>query len=424
MLSGEYIFQEIMEQERIARLHGSLPAPEWRGKTERLIITGSGDSYCAALFGGWLMANRGKVSALPAMDASEAAQGLGRGDALIAISVSGRTVRVLEGATRALHRGAEVIAITDDLNSPLAEIATAVWPIYASPAAELCRTGYHDEEAKQYVGYHHDVAQTKTFWAVLLTLVRAAGAGVDGALLLDHTRRLLARSFYEPLLAKAEDWATSGQTFFLATGWAQILARFAAYKMYEFNRVAHVSEIEEYCHTHYFITRTGDTVVLLVSDEETAARAKEIAPVLQDLFAPRLIWVQPDSLDSGVAGEETGEGLQVVRLPAAGDPIYQALDLALALEWITYAIGRVGAPDINIFHAGYDTERLVAGSMRTVRRSAVRAPSLVAAPKSSTGPGLRRAANAVGATRRPQAGVRESTNKGGMSRSTKRRSRH
>lgn len=387
MLSGEYIFQEMMEQERIAELHGSLPPPEWPGTTERLIITGSGDSYCAALFGGWLMANRGRVSALPAMDASQEARGLGRGDALIGISASGRTARVLEAAARALHRGAEVIAITDDLNSPLAQIATAVWPIYASPAKELFRTSYRDEEAKQYVGYHHDVAQTKTFWAVLLTLVRAARAEVDGALLLDHTRRLLARSFYEPLLAKAEDWATSRQTFFLATGWAEILARFAAYKMYEFNRVAHGSEIEEYCHTHYFITRTGDTVVLLVRDEETAARAREITPVLQDLFAPRLIWIQPDSLGPGLAVEDTSERLQVVRLPAAGNPIHQALDLVLALEWITYAIGRVGAPDINIFHAGYDTERLVAGSMRTVRRSTIRAPSLFAAVKSSTGPG-------------------------------------
>ena len=386
MLSGEYIFQEMMEQERIARLHWSRPAPDWPGTTGRVIITGSGDSYCAALFGGWLMADRGKVSALPAMDASRAVQELGRGDTLIGISVSGRTVRVLEAATRALHCGARVIAVTDNLDSPLAKMATAVWPIYASPAEELFHTGYRDEEAKQYVGYHHDVAQTKTFWAVLLTLVRAAGAEIDGAILLDHTRKLLSRSFYEPLFANAGHWATSGQTFFLATGWAKILARFAAYKMYEFNRLAHASEIEEYCHTHYFITRTGDTVVFLARDEETAARAREIAPVLRDLFAVRVIWVQPESVGGDVVLEESGERVEVVRLPPAGDPIQQALDLVLALEWITYAIGRVGAPDINIFHAGYETERLVAGSMRTVRRSAIRAPSLSSAGKSSGEP--------------------------------------
>jgi fructoselysine-6-P-deglycase FrlB-like protein len=387
MLSDEYIYQEMMEQERIARLHWSLPAPEWPAPTERLIITGSGDSYCAALFGGWLMADRGKVSALPAMDASRAARELGRDDALIGISVSGRTVRVLEAATRALHCGARVIAITDDLESPLARMATTVWPIHASPADELFHTSYRDEEAKQYVGYHHDVAQTKTFWAALLTLLRAARAEVDGTPLLDHTRRLLSRAFYEPLFAKAEHWATSRQTFFLATGWAEIIGRFAAYKMYEFNRAAHCSEIEEYCHTHYFVTRTGDTVVFLIDDQETAARATEIAPVLQDLFATRVIWVQPESVGCDIPLENSRERLEVVRLPAAGTPIQQALDLVLALEWITYAIGRIGAPNINIFHAGYDTERLVAGSMRTVRRSAVRVPAVSAAAKSSVKPG-------------------------------------
>ena len=386
MLSAEHIFHEMMEQERIAEIHRDLPPPEWPGPAERLLITGSGDSYCAALFGGWLMANRGKVAALPAMDASRVAQELGPGDVVIGISVSGHTARVLETATRAVQRGAHVIAITDNLQSPLAEIATAVWPIYASPARELFHTSYQDEEAKQYVGYHHDVAQTKTFWAALLTLVRAARAEVNWTLLLEHTRGLLMPPFYKPFLAKAERWAKGGQTFFLAAGWAEICGRFAAYKMYEFNRLAHSSEIEEYCHTLYFVTRSGDTVVFLVDDEETASRAAEILPVLWDLFAARVIWLQPESLGRHLTPEGSDEHLEIVRLPAAGGPVQQALDLVLTLQWVTYAIGRVAAPNINIFHAGYDTERLVAGSFRTVRRSVIRSLSPAAISKKSTEP--------------------------------------
>jgi hypothetical protein len=42
------------------------------------------------------------------------------------------------------------------------------------------------------------------------------------------------------------------------------------------------------------------------------------------------------------------------------------------VQWLTYAIGRVHAPNINTFHAGYDTERLVAGTLRTIRNSAIR----------------------------------------------------
>jgi fructoselysine-6-P-deglycase FrlB-like protein len=375
MLSAEYIFQEMMEQERIAELHSTLPPPEWPGDLERIIVTGSGDSYCAALFGGWLLGEGRKIEALPAMDGSRAARTLGPRDLLIGISVSGYTVRVIEAATRALYNGAHVIAVTDNLRSPLAKLATTVWPIHASPAEELFSTTYRNEDARQYVGYHHDVAQTKTFWAVILTLMRAARVAIDWPRLLDHTRRLLASAFFEPLLAKAEHWSQSGQTLFLATGWAKILARFAAYKLYEFNRFASFAEIEEYCHTLYFVTRSGDTIVFLVDDDETAARGAEIVSVLVDLFAARIIWLQPESLSPPIIPGATPERLEVLMLPFCEGSIQQGLDLLLALEWITYTIGRVGAPDINVFHAGFDTERLVAGSLLTIRRSAIKAPS-------------------------------------------------
>ena len=55
-------------------------------------------------------------------------------------------------------------------------------------------------------------------------------------------------------------------------------------------------------------------------------------------------------------------------------PLQQFLDSFLALKWLTYAIGRVDAPNINTFHAGYDTERLVSGTLRTIRKSVIRTP--------------------------------------------------
>jgi DNA-binding MurR/RpiR family transcriptional regulator len=375
-LSDEYIYQEITEQEKIAALHQTLSAPRWPADPSKLIITGSGDSYCAALFGSWLLRERGCASGLPALEASQAAHYLLPEDILVGISVSGRTARVLEAAKRAAAAGARVVAITDNAQSPLAELASAVWSIYASPADSLNHTSYQDEKARQYVGYHHDVAQTKTFWAVLLTLIRAARAQLDWQDLLVHTRFLLATSFYEPLLTKAEIWAHSGQTFFLGSGWARIIARFASYKMHEFNRQAHFTGIEEYCHTHYFITRTGDTIVFLIIDQDTAARAAEIAPVLHELFAARIIWLQPQSVDKDSLPTNFSDYIEVVDLPASSDPAQQFLHLVLAVQWITYFIGRVDAPNINTFHAGYDTESLVAGTLRTIRQSTIRRPKV------------------------------------------------
>jgi len=374
MLSGEYIFQEILEQERIAALHHTLSVPDWPAVPEKIIISGSGDSHCAALFGHWLLEKRGQVSGLPSLEASQTAQHLKPGDIFIGISVSGRTARVLEGAQRALSAGALVVSVTDNPQSPLAQLATVVWPIHASPAEELHQTNYNDEHAKQYVGYHHDVAQTKTFWAVLLTLIRAAQSKLDWHILLAHTRLLLATTFYEPLISKAALWAKSGQTFFLGSGWARIVARFASYKMHEFNRVAHFTGIEEYCHTHYFITRTSDTVACLIADNDTAARTAEVVPVLQELFGARIIWIQPGSLDLPNLPVHSNNPIEMVNLPPSTEPLQQFLDFVLALQWLTYSIGRVGAPDINTFHAGYDTEKLVSGTLRTIRRSVIQKP--------------------------------------------------
>ena len=284
MLRDEYIYQEMLEQEKIVSLQLTLPPLEWPVPSERVFITGSGDSYCAALFGQWVMKERGQVFGLPALEASQAAQHFQSGDTLICISVSGRTARVLEAAKRALAADGHVIAVTDNLDSPLAQLATSVWPIFASPPEELNDTKYADEYAKQYIGYHHDVAQTKTFWAVLLTLVRASGIELNWHRLLDHTRTLLSPTFYEPVFNKADLWAESGQIFFLGSGWAKIAARFASYKMHEFNRLALFTGIEEYCHTLYFITRSRDTMVFLILDDCTAARTGEVVPVLCEYF--------------------------------------------------------------------------------------------------------------------------------------------
>jgi D-arabinose 5-phosphate isomerase GutQ len=320
------------------------------------------------------MKERVQVFGLPALEASQAAQLFQAGDTLIGISVSGRTARILEAAKRALVANARVVAVTDNLQSPLAELASSVWPIYASPPEELGDTNYTDQHAKQYIGYHHDVAQTKTFWAVLLTLMRAAEIEPDWQVLFDHTRTLLSPSYYEPIFNKAKFWGESGQTFFLGSGWAKIVARFASYKMHEFNRLAHFTGIEEYCHTLYFITRSKDTIVFLVFDEDTAARAREVVPVLYEFFDARIIWLQPEPFGNDFTPAASGYNIKVVNTPASDQPLQQFFDFILTVQWLTYAIGRVNAPNINTFHAGYDTERLVAGTLQTIRKSVIRAP--------------------------------------------------
>ena len=114
--------------------------------------------------------------------------------------------------------------------------------------------------------------------------------------------------------------------------------------------------------------------MFLVFDECTAARTGEIVPVLCEFFDARIIWLQPNSLGNRFIPAGSEYNIQVVNTPASDQHLQQFLDFILAVQWLTYAIGRVEAPNINTFHAGYDTERLVAGTLRTIRKSGIRGP--------------------------------------------------
>ncbi|MGD8394718.1 MAG: SIS domain-containing protein [Candidatus Eiseniibacteriota bacterium] len=382
-LAGEHICAEILEQPALVRRMLVAPVPGWPADGGRTLITGSGDSHVAAELVQRLL-GRADVVARPSMEASAEAAALRPGDALIGISVSGRTPRVLEALLRARTAGARAVAVTDDPASPLASAADAVWLIGASPASVLAETSYRDPAARTYVGYHHDVAQTKTFLAALLTVLRpaaagAAGTGATGAAATDDTGgpapwsglpalldAVTAQDWYRPLLERATGWAAAGQAFCLGRGPGLALARFATYKLFEYNRIAHCNDLEEYCHTHYFVTRPGDAVVAVLLDEADAGRAAEILPVLAELFGARIVVLCPDDLDC----PESLRG-HALRVPAGTSPVERVAGMTVALQWVTYLWGRIGAPDINTFHAGYETERLVAASARTIRQSRI-----------------------------------------------------
>ncbi|MDP6539845.1 MAG: SIS domain-containing protein [Planctomycetota bacterium] len=365
-LIGEYIFGEIVEQPAIVARHGGAPLPPWPTAARRVLLAGAGDSLCAAELIAGLYPH---IEALTPMAASAAASSLEEGDALIGISVSGRTPRILEACRRAAARGAHTVAVTDDPDGPLARGADETWWLGASPPEAVGSTDYECPQARQYVGYHHDVAQTKTFLAAVTLLARAreGGAGsTDWGRLAGTIADLVAPAFYERLRGPAEECAGAGAAFFLGGAGTLPLARFAAYKLMEFNRTAHFADIEEYCHTHYFVTRPGSAVVCVIDDADAGRRAGEIVGVLEELLEARvLVLCTADAAPPEVPAHRR------IEVPAAGSLLERRLALVVALEWLTYLWGRVDAPDVNSFHGGYDTERLVAGTLRTIRGSRV-----------------------------------------------------
>ncbi len=139
----------------------------------RVIFTGCGDCHAAAEYGEALLGLRSglEARALPPMELSRSRSYLLDPTTLvIALSVSGRTPRVLEVLCAARLQGAATLAITDDPESPVSRAADAIFVLRASPPEALCRSDYRDPEAAEYLGYQRAVPQTKTYGAMQLAL--------------------------------------------------------------------------------------------------------------------------------------------------------------------------------------------------------------------------------------------------------------
>ena len=62
----------------------------------------------------------------------------------------------------------------------------------------------------------------------------------------------------------------------------------------------------------------------------------------------RIIWIQSESLDQPNLPIHSNDSIEMVnQCHPPNEPLQQFLDLVLAVQWLTYSIGRVGAPDIN-----------------------------------------------------------------------------
>lgn len=93
---------------------------------------------------------------------------------------------------------------------------------------------------------------------------------------------------------------------FLGAGPNEATAKFGAAKLFEgAQRLAFATNVEEWAHEQYFITRTGDPVVLIGPAGATDDRIREIFSELR--------WLRTRTVFVGV--DEIGEG--VVHLPLA-----------------------------------------------------------------------------------------------------------
>lgn len=228
---------------------------------DRVVLTGSGDSYIAAMAVeyAWQRRSRAAVWATPA--AAAARFGHGRMDGLVVVvSVSGEVSRTIEAAEVGVNAGATVIAVTSAADSTLARASTATI-VMPSP---ITRSTPHTRD------------YTATLLALLTLLERTAGTRITE---LDTWPDLI-----DPVLQRAADWAErelpghAENTIFLGMGPDRGTAAYGALKLWEAGGLsAYWDDLEEFAHGSQLLVRPGDDAVVFAAGKG-AARAAEMLP--------------------------------------------------------------------------------------------------------------------------------------------------
>jgi sugar/nucleoside kinase (ribokinase family)/fructoselysine-6-P-deglycase FrlB-like protein len=208
------------------------------------------------------------------------------GTAVVVVSFSGKTGRTIEAAHQARAFGHLVIALTGAPDSPIANVADCVL------SAEIPTFGFSPG--------------TSTYTAMLVTLLTLAaelGATVAAGAVepassdavshyakdLQRLPRLAeetVRLSQGPAYAAAERLAGARIITFLGAGPNEASAKFGAAKLFEgAQQIALATNVEEWAHEQYFITRPSEPVVLVAPSGASSDRAAEILSELNYIEA-------------------------------------------------------------------------------------------------------------------------------------------
>ena len=378
----DFMLSEMLEQPKIINSYLRDPSVKdvglflQKASVERIFFTGSGDSYCAAWFG----ANLGETwhpdlnirHYAPFEFVNYVKTDNVKNSAIVGISVSGNTPRVVEAIRFAQKHGAQTIGITDNPQGKIAKESDHTLYINASPSESLETSSYTSKGAKEYTGYHHDVAQTKTYLAnlaiqcVLMSyLPQQRNNALDN---IKKTFQLVYQSINqrEQFLEVGNSLRGSiDRVIFVASGPNSPTGLFGAYKMFEFALNGFSCDIEEYCHTAYFITTEHTLVIFIASDSYSFNRIMEIEPVIREKIKAQTVVLINSSTQNTT-------NPHFIKLQTPEETALSPLIFTIPVEFISYSIAKFKGLDTNRFRGGQDTEKYVSGSFKTIRQSQLR----------------------------------------------------
>jgi fructoselysine-6-P-deglycase FrlB-like protein/sugar/nucleoside kinase (ribokinase family) len=238
---------------------------------DNIYMVGCGDSYLAGAAAALAFARHTGIAAeaVHALDmARYRVRYLPPNSAVLCVSSSGEVGRTIEAAAQARAFGHRAIALTANASSRLTKEATDVIPL------DFPSLG--------------STPGTISFLAMLVTLFdlslrwgEARGHDVAPArALLDRAPQLLAQTIASsdgPAERLAERLRHRTEITFIGAGPNEATARFGAAKLFESAQVHGVAtNLEEWAHGEYFVTRDGHPVVVVAPGGVTADRAAEI----------------------------------------------------------------------------------------------------------------------------------------------------
>ena len=251
---------------------------------EHLYLTGCGDSAFAGLAAtlAFRRHSRLRVHAVHALDlARYDIRYLPEASAVLAISYSGKVGRTIEAAQQAAAFSVPVIALTGRADGLLAAAADRILPI------EVPTLGFSPG--------------TSTYIGMLCTLIELArrtprdseASGVNsGEALRDACEQLAGQAAktldgcHDGAADLAARMTSARFVTFLGAGPNEATARFGAAKLFEAcQQVALATNVEEWAHEEYFITRPGDPVIVVAPAGAARDRAWEILSELEFLGA-------------------------------------------------------------------------------------------------------------------------------------------
>ncbi len=262
----------------------------------RIFLIGTGDSYVVSLFGSLAFTQLGlNAHAYEAVDALQIP--FRKGDALIAISASGRSTQLIQAVKRAVKADIETFGLTENPKGALSELVDNLLLTQAHP-----RT------------FNISPSSTTTSALALLMLLVDEYSRIEHSKHLGYTQILEQKA--NSMLKWSESWGkrtaneikTKNVIYFLGIGPTCITAMLGMMKIHEYAVSKGIAmHMEEFAHHTKLVVNKGDPVILLPlkyssSDEYYKMLTIDIRKILKaDLFViqqPSIDYVYYDFLES------------------------------------------------------------------------------------------------------------------------------